>query len=718
MSKMIEIKKKVSDGVRLSDADAIALFESSDLLEIGALAETVNQRINQDSVFYNINTHINPTNICVMSCKFCSFARKPGDSGAYAYSNDEILEQARYAVKGGARELHIVGGLHPRWSLLHYQKMLRSIKEEFPQLHLKGFTAVEIDWLSKKSRKSYRETLRSLKSSGLGSMPGGGAEIFHPDCREKITAKLSTKSWLDIHRIAHGEGLFTNCTMLYGHVETFEHRVYHLRKLRDLQDETGGFNCFIPLSFQPQNNEMGIDRYNFGVDDLKTLSIARLYLDNFRHIKSYWVMLGHEIAQLGLLFGANDIDGTVKNEKIANMAGSRSGTGTSHDFIKNIIWKTGKKSQERDTLYNKIGESEYHLPAYERNVDCKSILRKFDVDGDVNFSSGELELVAGSSDFYDLSKLAYKIAYNGKSKDVSCFSAERINWCIDNLPSPSTLNEKVPHLLELGVLSSENINEKSFDELIHYVSSVKEKNLELEVSGLRNLWHIAQARRLTFKELALSLCKSGVKIISSSVYECEDDLTTSEVLDFHRFIYEAGLNSIANIHIKAPISGGHILWGSYIKRMIAIKQLSLQTGSIKGVCVIPSFDSWISPYDYFRAISVARLITKNINIIAPMAVLPTSKELFFQSPQIEKPFFRGQEKYVPLSFLVGANDAGWVPRVDIIQKSFSDEIKAVGFKLSKRNILFEPIKKHSPKEKLSYLGQKFVSDFNAERVSV
>ena len=355
INQMREIENKIEDGSRLNEADALYLFESPDLMRIGALADRVNRRKNQDRIFYNINRHINPTNICALSCKFCAFSRKPGEEGAYAYEIDEMVEKARTAVAQGATELHMVGGLHPRWPFKRYLDMIATMHAEFPGVHLKAFTAVELDWMARRERRSLAEILQDLKNAGLGSLPGGGAEIFHPEIRDEICdTKVSADQWIDTHRLAHSMGLRSNCTMLYGHIERFEHRVDHMRRLRELQDETGGFNVFIPLSFQPNQNDMGIGRYTFGFDDLKTLAVARLYLDNFANIKAYWVMLGQDIAQLGLSFGANDFDGTVTEEKISLMAGGRSGMAMSRTDLENLILRAGRTPVERDTLYKPI----------------------------------------------------------------------------------------------------------------------------------------------------------------------------------------------------------------------------------------------------------------------------------------------------------------------------------------------------------------------------
>ncbi|MEN9825442.1 MAG: hypothetical protein RI953_1187 [Pseudomonadota bacterium] len=347
--------KKALRGERLTFEDGVNLYHSPDLVELGAVANELNLRRNGRDVYFNVNRHINPTNICALSCKFCAFSRKPGDEGAYAYSEDEIAHRARMAAESGATEIHMVGGLHPRWKLSNYTNIIRTVKAAAPQVHVKAFTAVELDWLARKERKQIADVIAELRDAGLGSFPGGGAEIFVPYVREKICdTKLTGEGWLDIHRTAHKMGLRSNCTMLYGHIEDVSARVDHMLRLRALQDETNGFNVFIPLAYQPENNDLGINRHTYGVDDLKTIAVARLLMDNFRNIKSYWIMTGDRVAQTALHYGANDLDGTVVEEKIANMAGSQSGMAMAKSKLLRVIRDAGRIPVERSTVYESI----------------------------------------------------------------------------------------------------------------------------------------------------------------------------------------------------------------------------------------------------------------------------------------------------------------------------------------------------------------------------
>lgn len=358
--------EKALRGERLKHDEGVSLFHSPDLIELGAVADALNQKKNGRDVFFNVNRHINPTNICALSCKFCAFSRKPGDDGAYAYSDDEIAHRAKVAADSGATEVHMVGGLHPRWKLENYKNIIKTVKTTAPHLHVKAFTAVELDWLARKERKTVHDVLCELRDAGLGSLPGGGAEIFAPHVREKICdTKLTGEGWLNIHRTAHQMGLRSNCTMLYGHIEDVGARVDHMIRLRALQDETQGFNVFIPLAFQPENNELGIERHTYGVDDLKTIAVARIMLDNFKHIKSYWVMTGERVAQTALHYGANDLDGTVVEEKIANMAGSRAGMAMAKSRILSVIRDAGRIPVERSTVYEPIRR--YDNPAEDQH---------------------------------------------------------------------------------------------------------------------------------------------------------------------------------------------------------------------------------------------------------------------------------------------------------------------------------------------------------------
>lgn len=368
---LAEIAAKVEAGERLSFDDGLRLFQSHDLLTIGQLADLVNTRLNGgQNVYFNQNRHVNPTNVCAFHCNFCSFARTSDDApGAYTWTPAEIVERIRPDVHPRVTEFHIVGGLHPELGFEYYEEVLRALKAAYPWVHLKAFTGVEIDFFSQLTGMDHETVLRRLMAAGLSSMPGGGAEIFHPEVRRKICPeKADAETWLAVHRTAHRLGLRTNATMLYGHIEKYEHRVDHLLRLRALQDETHGFQTFIPLRYHPENNNLGrrLD-WTTAHDTLKTMAISRLLLDNFPHIKAYWVMLTPPIAQLALHFGADDIDGTVVEEKIYHDAGATTEEQLDKFDLLRLIKAAGKTPVERDTLYNVVevydGPLEQYAPS-------------------------------------------------------------------------------------------------------------------------------------------------------------------------------------------------------------------------------------------------------------------------------------------------------------------------------------------------------------------
>jgi aminodeoxyfutalosine synthase len=350
-----EIRDKVEAGERLSFDDGLHLYEHADLFALGELANVVRERKNGDFAYYNVNTHLNPTNVCVYRCTFCAFRADLKSPKGYVMSDAEVLERAVEAERRGATEMHIVGGLHHQLPYEWYLNVIRIIHAAHPRLHLKAYTAVEWDWFARLTGRPTRDLLAEFKDAGLGSLPGGGAEIFHPEVRDKICEhKADAAEWLRIHREAHELGLRSNATMLYGHIEEARHRVDHLIRLRQLQDETGGFQTFIPLAFHPDNTRLDHIPKPTGLTDLKTMAVSRLMLDNFPHIKAYWVMLGVKTAQLALSFGADDLDGTVVHEKIYHDAGSDSPQEMSVAEIRRLIQEAGRIPVERDTLYREV----------------------------------------------------------------------------------------------------------------------------------------------------------------------------------------------------------------------------------------------------------------------------------------------------------------------------------------------------------------------------
>jgi aminodeoxyfutalosine synthase len=352
------IADKVLAGERLEAEDGIALYRTDDLLAVGWLANYVRERRHGNVCYFNINRHINPTNVCVAHCRLCAFGRDPDAKGAYTYALEEVWVRAAQGVAEGATEFHIVGGLHPDLPFSYFTDLIRGLKERFPHVHLKAFTMVEVQYLAKIAKLSILDTLKALKDAGVDSMPGGGAEIFNPRVRKVICDhKTSGQMWLNIARMAHQIGLRSNATMLYGHIESEEERVEHLLLLRQLQDESHGFVAFIPLAFHPENTALSYLPKPTGFADLKNIAVSRLLLDNFDHIKAYWIMLTPQIAQIALRFGADDIDGTVIEEKIYHDAGATTEQFTSRAELERLIRQAGRVPVERDTLYNPVDRS-------------------------------------------------------------------------------------------------------------------------------------------------------------------------------------------------------------------------------------------------------------------------------------------------------------------------------------------------------------------------
>ena len=359
---LLPIAEKVLAGNRLNFDEGVALYRSSDLLALGWLAHHMRLKMHGLRTYFNVNRHINPTNVCVASCKLCAFGRKPDVPGAYTMALDQAFRAAGENWSEAITEFHIVGGLHPDLPFDYYLDLLRGLKQRFPGVHLKGFTAVEVGYFSHFTRLSIREVLERLKDAGLDSLPGGGAEIFAPAVRRVICDhKIGAYTWLKVHRIAHEMGMHSNATMLYGHIESAEDRVDHLLQLRKLQDETHGFQTYIPLAFHPANTELGkqvAHDETSGFTDLKNVAVARLLLDNFPHIKAYWIMMTPRVAQVALRFGADDLDGTVVEEKIYHDAGAKTPQALTRMQLVRLIREAGCEPFERDTLYRAVTRTE------------------------------------------------------------------------------------------------------------------------------------------------------------------------------------------------------------------------------------------------------------------------------------------------------------------------------------------------------------------------
>ena len=358
-SDLAPLAEKVFHGERLSFEDGVRLFQTRDFLGLGRLANAVREKRHGNLAFYNVNRYLNPTNLCWVDCALCAWARKVNEPGGYEMAISEVVDEAGKGYSEAVTEFHIVGGLHPTWPYSYYTDLLRALKSKFPGVHLKAFTMVEIDWIARVGGKSIPETIADLKTAGMDSCPGGGAEIFARRVRDVICKnKITGEEWLAIARECHLQGVRTNATILYGSVETVEERVDHFLRLRDLQDETGGFTGLIPLAFHPENTPLASLPVSSGQTDLRVIAAARLLLDNFPHIKAYWIQIGTKLAQVALFFGADDLVGTVVDETITHAAGATTASGMTRQDFERMIRETGREPFERDSQYRRVVRSE------------------------------------------------------------------------------------------------------------------------------------------------------------------------------------------------------------------------------------------------------------------------------------------------------------------------------------------------------------------------
>ncbi len=379
-SELADLHAPVAEGRRLTDAEALRLFESRDLNGLGALARIATDRKVGRRATYVVNRHIDYSNYCVLRCQFCSFARQKSNGDGFELTVDQIVDQARGAVAAGATELHIVGGLHPSLPFDYYLEMLKALRALDAGLRLKCFTAIEVRHMAALARRSIRVVLEALRAAGLDALTGGGAEIFEPTVRDAIAkGKESAEEWLEVHRTWHGMGGRSTCTMLYGHIESLADRVDHLRRLRALQDETGGFTGFVPLPYQPKHNRLTVQKPPTGFDTLRTMAISRLYLDNIDHITAYWVGLGMKLAQLALSFGADDLHGTIHEEHIFHMAGATSPQHQTAEAMVRAIREAGREPVQRDTYYEAVNSKEHLRATDESQGGARSELLKRDL---------------------------------------------------------------------------------------------------------------------------------------------------------------------------------------------------------------------------------------------------------------------------------------------------------------------------------------------------
>ena len=354
-SPLAPLAEKALSGERLTFEDGVALFSTRDFLGLGRLANLVREKRHGNVAYYNVNRYLNPTNLCWVDCALCAWARKVNEPGGYEMAIDEVVAEAGKGYSEAVTEFHIVGGLHPTWPYEYYTGLLAALRERFPGVHRKAFTMVEIDWIARVGRRSISDTIRELKAAGMDSCPGGGAEIFEKRVRDVICKnKITGEEWLSIARECHRQGVRTNATMLYGHVETAEDRVDHLLRLRDLQDETGGISGLIPLAFHPENTPLAHLPETSGRLDLSVIAVSRLLLDNVAHIKAYWIQIGTKLAQIALHFGADDLVGTVVDETITHAAGAKTASGMTRSEFEKVIRETGREPFERDSEYRRV----------------------------------------------------------------------------------------------------------------------------------------------------------------------------------------------------------------------------------------------------------------------------------------------------------------------------------------------------------------------------
>lgn len=626
---LVKIEEKVQNGHRLSEEDALALFETNDLAHLARLADMANHRKNGRQVFYNINRHINPTNICALSCKFCAFSRKPGEEGSYAYEISEMIEKAGQAVSQGATELHMVGGLHPRWPFKRYLEMITSLHATYPQVHLKAFTVVELDWMAKRDRRTIADVLQDLKDAGLGSLPGGGAEIFHPEIRDQICdTKVTGEQWIETHRMAHGMGLRSNCTMLYGHIEKYWHRVDHMRRLRDLQDETGGFNVFIPLAFQPFHNEMGIERYTFGIDDLKTIAVARLYLDNFKNIKSYWVMLGQEIAQLALDFGANDLDGTVTDEKISRMAGGMAGVSMTRTDLESIIERSNRIPVERDTLYRPINPTS-NDPFLSTVRPLESLETSFDrVRQNLPLSTTDLYTLATEATLSELGAAVqqkHQLSINqptfGEAQFIDLEDCDVLAGKYST--SKGVAGDQVRPITVIRLPEEIGPQTPSFAALIRTIEKVRhgQPHGSVVIEGMGGLVALAHAASMSMNDALEVVGRYGIRSVRESAIDGTLRLNLRQ--EWHHLAHFADLATTMKVNLSFNDTGKPA-WLQFCDMLTDIRALLLKSRGLLGVEVVCIERKTALTSEYMRALALTRLaLPPGVHVTAPLQEIPT-----------------------------------------------------------------------------------------------
>lgn len=683
---MREIALKVEQGIRIKESEALWLYQHAELAALGRLANRVNLRKNGKAVFYNINRHINPTNICSLSCKFCAYSKKIGEEGGYAYEIDEMITKAGEAVAQGATELHMVGGLHPRWGFQRYVDMIAAMHNAYPDVHLKAFTAVELDWMARKARKTISEVMTELRNAGLGSFPGGGAEIFHPEVRDQICdTKVSGDQWIDMHRTAHKLGIHSNCTMLYGHIENYEHRVDHMRRLRDLQDETRGFNVFIPLAFQPFQNEMGVNRYTFGSDDLRTIAVARIYLDNFKHIKSYWVMLGQDIAQLGLQFGANDLDGTVLEEKISRAAGGRAGMIMTRSNLENLIRRSGRTPVERTTLYHPVREDDriHMTPVQDEEIseDIRDMLRA--LENGETISPSNLWKIAVASPLHAVSAA---LDSSGKTTKIGQTLTDAVVIKIDAKTSAEKFKQDLRQLVNETksvlisasegpsalVLDASGINTAIDLESFVQFAKTDLPHTSVSLRSISSITPSAEAQNQKVSEYMDRLRRAGLDLVEESL--TDGDRTNEDKWLVFSCAQAADVAVVPLITLKSL--GSSPDWSSWADDVTELRTRMASNDLLFATSLRVSEEGLVMPSEYMKAIALTRLVLPaSVQLWTPAYGMTTL------SPQRGLGAERHQHpvmKLISTARAFGSGSLGFVPANELSVELILEDIQASG----------------------------------------
>ena len=646
---LYEIQGKISAGLRLSAEDGLMLYRSPDITGLGRLANQVRRSRHGNTAFYVYNQHINYTNVCINRCRFCAFARDREENGAYTCSPEDVRNQLADRRDEPIREIHMVGGLNPALKFDYYPDLLKKIREIRPDATIKAFTAVEIDWLSQISGLSLEETIEALKTAGLGMIPGGGAEILNERIwQELFPRKISGQRWLEVMTALHGAGLTSNATMLYGHIETIEERVEHLIKLRDLQDKTKGFSAFIPLAFHPQNTQLSHLPSTTAYDDLRTIAIARLMLDNFDHIKAYWVMISEKLAQVALSFGADDLDGTIVEEKISHMAGASSPKGLSREQMEHLILSAGFEPVERDSFYQPV--KKIAAKPVEKSGQLDAVLEK--VMAGNRIDAAEALVLYHEADLLTLGSLADRIRWQMHPESVVTFVVDRninyTNVCVSGcrfcafhraadapdayVISREDLHRKIQETLDLGGTQillqggmHPDLNIDYYTDLLHDIHA--HFNIHIHGFSPPEIAYLSQKSGLSIGKTLKLLKDAGLNSIPGGGAEILVDEVREQVSP-HKCPSETWLCVMGTAHMMgmrttATMMFGHLEKPAHvIEHLINIRELQDGTGGFTAfipwtfqpgntkIDVVPR-----TAAEYLRVLALSRIVLDNVSNI-------------------------------------------------------------------------------------------------------